>query len=209
MAPPLTVLLVDDHTMLLEGLREGLERSAIIVLGEARTQQEAVALATHLRPTVTVLDIHLPDGNGFDAAREIRAHHPEGRILMLTGDATLDDLRRALNSGVHGLCLKTASRHTLADAIRRVARGEAVIPDTLMVSLESTPPPITERERLLLEHLSHGLTNQQIALALRLGEQTVKNQLSRLYAKLGVHNRAAAVVYAINHRLIQPPQETA
>ncbi|MCQ4214764.1 response regulator, partial [Streptomyces longispororuber] len=208
------VLLCDDHAVVRAGLRALLHSTdGIDVVGEAASGEDVLAAATRLRPDVVLMDLQLGDGmDGVTAIRRMAsmAAGPDGRggpvprVLVLTMFDTDADITRALAAGATGYLLKAETPELLFAAIRDAAAGRPVLSGTVadrMVSRIRDPgPSLTERERDILGQLVGGLTNREIARALFLSEATVKSHLGRIYTKLEVQTRAAAVATAARHR---------
>jgi two-component system response regulator DevR len=201
--------LLDDHEVVRRGVRELLEgesRGEITVAGEAGTADEALRRLPAVRPDVAILDVRLPDGNGVEVCREIRSRHPEIQCLMLTSFADDEALFDAIMAGAAGYVLKQVRGSDLVDSVRRVAAGQSLLDPTLTTKLldrlrrgpdeEPGVEQLTEQERKILDLLSDGLTNRQIGERLYLAEKTVKNYVSNLLMKLGMHRRTEAAVYA-------------
>jgi len=214
------VFLLDDHELVRRGVRDLLEADGDIeVVGEAGTVEEAVRGAPTTRPDVAVLDVRLPDGDGVEACRDIRSSHPEVRCLMLTSYADDEALVETIMAGASGYVLKQVRSYDLVDSVRRVASGESLLdPDLTARVLERmrTPPRedeqlkhLTDRERTVLDLLAEGLTNRQIGERLSLTEKTVKNYVSNMLIKMGMHRRTEAAVYAArlaeDRRHARPP----
>jgi two-component system, NarL family, response regulator DevR len=201
------VFLLDDHEVVRRGVRDLLEAAGDIeVVGEASTADEALRRVPAVRPEVAVLDVRLPDGNGIEVCRELRATHPEIRCLMLTSFNDDEALFDAIVAGASGYVLKEVRGGDLVDGVRRVARGESLL-DPLatarVIERLRNPPPEDERlsslspqERRILSLLADGLTNRQIAAEMYLAEKTIKNYVSNLLLKLGMHRRTEAAVSA-------------
>ena len=201
------IFLLDDHEIVRRGLRELLDaEDDLEVTGEASTAEEALARIPATRPDVAVLDVRLPDGNGVEVCREIRSRHPEIQCLMLTSYADDEALFDAIMAGASGYVLKQVRGVELIDGIRRVAAGQSLLDPTVtkrvLERLRAAPEEderlagLTEQERKILALLADGLTNRQIAEQLYLAEKTVKNYVSNLLSKLGMHRRTEAAVYA-------------
>ncbi|WP_329127004.1 response regulator transcription factor [Streptomyces sp. NBC_01465] len=208
---PIRVFLVDDHEVVRRGLIDLLDAEPdIAVVGDAGSVEHAVNRGKALRPDVAVLDVRLPDGDGITVCRELRSDMPELACLMLTSFDDDDALLDAIMAGASGYVLKQIRGADLLSAVRTVAAGQSMLdPATtarLMNSLRTEPAPegaqppelagLTARERDILELIGGGLTNRQIGEQLFLSEKTVKNNISRLLAKLGVHRRVQAAVLA-------------
>ncbi|WP_338693302.1 response regulator transcription factor [Streptomyces sp. Q6] len=212
---PVRILLLDDHEVVRRGLRDLLGAEPDMeVVGEAATAAQAIARGPALRPDVAVLDVRLPDGDGITCCRELRVLLPELSCLMLTSFDDDDALLDAIMAGAAGYVLKQIKGSDLVSAVRTVASGQSMLdPATtarLMRSLrgpENAEPTddapvgdgiaeLTAREREILALVGEGLTNRQIGQRLYLSEKTVKNNISRLLAKLGVERRIQAAVLA-------------
>lgn len=200
------VFLVDDHEVVRRGLRELLNaEDDIEVVGEAGTAGMAVAAIAQANPDVAVLDVRLPDGNGVEVCRDVRARDPELACLMLTSFSDDEALFDAIMAGASGYLLKQVRGNDLVDAIRRVAEGDSLLDpaltgkvlDRLRRGQDEDPrlASLSEQERRILVHISEGLTNRQIAEQMHLAEKTVKNYVSNLLAKLGMQRRTQAAVF--------------
>jgi DNA-binding NarL/FixJ family response regulator len=205
-ASSIRVFLLDDHEIVREGLRALLEAQLDCeVVGEASTAAEALARIPPLAPDVAVLDVRLPDGDGVEVCREVRAAQPDVRCLMLTSFADDEALFQAIVAGASGYVLKQIKGTDIVDAVRRVAGGESLLdPDATRRVLERirNPPDedqrlasLTPQERRILGYITDGLTNRQIADQMFLAEKTVKNYVSNLLAKLGMERRTQAAVF--------------
>ena len=201
------VFLLDDHEVVRQGVRRVLEDDADLeVVGEAGAATGAVEAIEAARPDVAVLDVRLPDGNGVDVCREIRARHPEIACLMLTSFADDEALAQAVLAGASGYVLKQIQGNELVSSVRSVASGHSLIdPATTRRVLEGLRRAheehegverLTPREREILELIAAGKTNRQIGAELYLAEKTVKNYVSNLLAKLGMGRRSEAAAYA-------------
>ena len=201
------VFLLDDHELVRAGVRDLIETDGDIeVVGEAGTVDEAIPRVPATRPDVGILDVRLPDGNGVEACRDIRSSHPEVRCLMLTSYSDDDALFDAIMAGASGYLLKQVRSNDLIESVRRVAAGQSLLDPALTATVLErmrNPPEqdeqlkrLTEQERRILDLLAEGLTNRQIGERLFLAEKTVKNYVSNLLLKLGMHRRTEAAVYA-------------
>ncbi|HEY5836318.1 response regulator transcription factor [Streptomyces sp.] len=208
---PVRVFLLDDHEVVRRGVRDLLDAEPDIeVVGEAGTAEQALARGPALRPDVAVLDVRLPDGDGITVCRELRSGMPGLACLMLTSFDDDEALLDAIMSGAAGYVLKQIKGSDLVSAVRTVASGQSMLdPATtarLMSSLRddgaATGPgqqalaALSPREHEILGLIGEGLTNRQIGRRLYLSEKTVKNNVSRLLAKLGVERRIQAAVIA-------------
>jgi DNA-binding NarL/FixJ family response regulator len=209
------LLLCDDHAVVRAGLRALLSSAdGIEVVGEAGSGEEALALAARLRPDVVLMDLQLGDGiDGVTATRELTSGTAAAsgaaapRVLVLTMFDTDADITRAVEAGATGYLLKAERPEELFAAIRDAAAGRtalsAPVADRLLARLRDPRPSLSEREREILQQLSGGLGNREIARALFISEATVKTHLQRIYGKLGVETRAGAVAVAKERRLVR------
>jgi DNA-binding NarL/FixJ family response regulator len=201
------ILLADDHAILSAGLRALLSYyDDVEVVGEARDGAEAVACVNELLPDIVLMDIAMPGMNGIDATRLIREQHPETRVLVLTQHEERQYVLALLQAGASGYILKRALGSDLIVAVRAVASGETFLyPAVSTVVVEEMQRPsetLTPREREVLEHIVHGETSPQIAEALSLSVKTVEWHRNNLMSKLGVHNAAELVRFALQHGLV-------
>jgi two-component system response regulator DevR len=200
------VFLLDDHEIVRRGVRELLEtEDDLAVVGEAGTAEEALARIPPTAPDVALLDVRLPDGDGIEVCREIRSLHEDIACLMLTSFADDEAVYSAILAGAAGYVLKQVRGSDLVDAIRRVATGESLLDpavtarvlDRLRQRDEGDElASLTDQEKRLLGLIAEGLTNRQIGERMYLAEKTIKNYVSNLLAKLGMHRRTEAAAYA-------------
>jgi DNA-binding NarL/FixJ family response regulator len=204
----LRLMIVDDHPVVREGLRGMLEADpGITVVGEAASGDEAVVRAGELRPDVILMDLRMPDGDGVSATSRILANRPESRVIVLTTYETDQDIVRAVEAGAAGYLLKDTSRADLLAAIVSASRGETVLSPSVATRLVTRMrAPATEslspREAEVLSLVARGLTNGEIGKALFISETTVKTHLLRVFGKLGVSDRTAAVTTALDRGLL-------
>jgi two-component system, NarL family, response regulator DevR len=200
------LLLVDDHEIVRRGLRELLEAEGDLeVVAQAGSLDEALALDIST-VDVAVLDVRLPDGSGVDLCRQLRTDHPDLGCLMLTSFADNEALNASVLAGARGYVLKNVRGTELITSIRRVANGEMLLTSDQVdrarerlrrqiiedIRIESLSP----QEHRILDLLSEGLSNREIADAMFLAEKTVKNYVSNLLAKLGFQRRTEAALFA-------------
>jgi DNA-binding NarL/FixJ family response regulator len=210
------VLLVDDQSLLREGLRTLLELHADLrVVGEAGDGLDAERLVERFRPGVVLMDLRMPRRNGVEATRRITTRWPNVQVLVLT---TYDDdelVFQSIEAGASGYLLKDVGSDALADAIRAASRGESPLRPSIarkvLRRLRARPSssvadaptePLTGRELDVLRLLGTGATNRDIAERLSLTEGTVKNYISAILAKTGLHDRTQAALYAVRRGLI-------
>jgi DNA-binding NarL/FixJ family response regulator len=205
----LRLLVVDDHPVVRMGLVAMLsDLEDVEVVAEAADGEEAVVLARRHRPDVVLMDLRMPGVDGATATARLRADGDGPAVLVLTTYDTDADIVRAVEAGANGYLLKDAPRETLADAIRRAARGETVLAPPVVARLAHrmrTPvgPVLTDRETQVLQCVARGLSNSQVGRELHIGEATVKTHLLRSFEKLGVADRTAAVTAAYRAGLIE------
>ena len=201
----ISVLLVDDHSLVRKGFRRLLEDApGICVLGEASDGHEAVEAVGALRPQVVVMDFALPSMNGAVATRRIRELYPETAVLILSMHAEPSYVRTCLEAGARGYLLKNAMDLELVSAVRRVAAGEQVLDQRLGKFAEAADaqPKLSTRELEVLQLIVHGKSNKEIAVVLKLSVNTVSVHRANIMQALQIHNTAELVVYAIRSGLV-------
>ncbi|GAA2434516.1 response regulator [Streptomyces sp. NPDC059118] len=219
-APPIRVLIVDDQMMVREGFSVLLNAMpGIEVVGEAVDGRQAIAQVAALRPDVVLMDIRMPELNGIEATREIVAADADAKVLVLTTFDLDEYVYQALRAGASGFLLKDASARQLADGVRVVAAGEALLAPTVtkrlineFSKLAETPRSpalarvgdLTERETEVLVLIAQGRSNAEIASHLVVAESTIKTHVSRILVKLGLRDRTQAAVFAYEARLVTP-----
>jgi NarL family two-component system response regulator LiaR len=199
------VLIADDHGIVRAGLASilGFEDD-IAVVGEANNGLHAVEQCKALRPDVIIMDLMMPQLNGVEATVRITREMPETKVMILTTYGSADDIGRALEAGAAGTMIKTVSNDTLVSAIRQIAAGGSCIAPEIRRMLMSEPPTpdLTERQREILAAAMRGLTNEDIARQFNITSSGVKQCLSKIYQKLNVANRAEAIAYALNKKIV-------
>ncbi len=214
-SPPLRIVLADDHPVVREGLAAMLAAHADFeVVGEAGDGAVAARLVRDLQPDVLLTDLRMPVLDGVALTAEVARTAPSVRVLVLTTYDSDADIVRAVEAGATGYVLKDTPSAQLFDAIRSTARGETVLAPTVAAKLVTRmrspgPDALTPREVEVLEQVAHGLTNAEIGRALYIGEATVKTHLLRVFAKLGVDDRTAAVTVAMQRGIIATPDARA
>ncbi|MFF4386302.1 MULTISPECIES: response regulator transcription factor [unclassified Streptomyces] len=214
------VLIVDDQVMVREGFSVLLNAmDGIEVVGEAVDGREAIEQVAALRPDVVLMDIRMPRMNGLEATREIVAADTDAKVLVLTTFDLDEYVYQALRAGASGFLLKDASARQLADGVRVVAAGEALLAPSVTKRLivefskisqarQLADPAgsgeLTERETEVLVLIAQGLSNAEIADRLVVAESTIKTHVSRILVKLGLRDRTQAAVYAYETRLVTP-----
>ncbi|MFE2989938.1 response regulator [Streptomyces sp. NPDC059262] len=217
------VLIADDQMMVREGFSVLLNAMPDIeVVGEAVNGREAIARVRELSPDVVLMDIRMPELNGIEATREIAAMDGSAKVLVLTTFDLDEYVYQALRAGASGFLLKDASARQLADGVRLVAQGEALlapsvtrrlitefsklseIPKLPAVANPGAFGELTERETEVLVLIAQGLSNAEIAERLVVAESTIKTHVSRVLVKLGLRDRTQAAVFAYEARLVRP-----
>ena len=201
----ITVLIVDDHFMARMGLAVPIngERD-MTVIAEARNAAQAIALYRQHRPDVVTMDYFMPDQNGVEATRAIRAEFPQARILMLSGRDGEEDIHRAVDAGVCGYLTKAAERDAVIAAIRSVHAGQQVFPPEVAAKLaaRNEREPLTEREIKILRLIVDGRSNKEISTALHMSGGLVKLHVSKILEKLGAPDRTRAATLAIARGIV-------
>jgi DNA-binding NarL/FixJ family response regulator len=210
------VLLADDHRMLREGLRRTLEDSGVEVVGEAEDGAQAVRLALDTDPDVVVMDVTMPNVDGVESTRQLRAERPDARVVMLTMHSDQDIVANAIRAGASGYLTKDCTSEELVGAIQAVAGGDTVLSPELAGAMlqevqklgkaASQPPAepiITMREVEVLQLIADGLSTPEVAERLYISLKTVKNHLASIYQKLDSRDRTQAVVRAVRMGIIR------
>ena len=213
MTRPIRLFIADDHAIIRKGIRAMLETVPDIELvGEAVNGREAVSGVEKLRPDVILMDLVMPDMDGIEAIRRIKAQQPKACILVLTTFAGEDKIFPAIKAGALGYHLKDASPEELVQAIRQVYRGQPslhpIIARKVLQELAGpaaerppTPEPLTQREVEVLQLVAQGLDNQEIADKLVISEATVRTHVSNILGKLQLASRTQAALYALREGL--------
>lgn len=208
------VLLADDHRMLREGLRRSMVDEGFDVVGEADNGEEAVRLVAELIPDVVLMDVSMPEMDGVEATRIIRATDTPTRIIMLTMHADTEVLADAIRAGASGYLVKDCSTDEVAEAVRMAANGETALSPQLAATmldevrrLEAPNPAeedrlITKREEEVLQHIADGYSTPEVAERLFISQKTVKNHLASIYQKLDARDRTQAVLQAVRMGIV-------
>jgi two-component system, NarL family, response regulator NreC len=208
------ILICDDHMLFVEGVKAMLRNeSSLEILGEARDGRQAIDLAQQLKPDVLLMDISMPDMNGFEATRRVHKAEPAIKVLILTMHDEEELVARCLEAGASGYIIKDAPASQLMYAIEAVYRGEKYLSPAVLNKViggyvqNSTRPKtsydrLTSREREILKLLAEGLSVKDIAIHLNLSVKTVEAHKYNLMKKIDVHDRAELIKYAIQKKLI-------
>ena len=200
------ILIADDHAIVRVGLVTLLgAQDDFVVVGEASNGSEAVTRALKLKPDVVVMDLVMPKKNGVAATTELHEKLPTAKCLILTSFGTAEELQAALHAGAAGILLKSTANGKLVATIRKIATGKTVIADDVeqLLSEEQPIPDLSPRQREILESITRGLSNAQIALQLDISAESVKTHMAKLFAKLGAANRTEAVAIALKKHLLK------
>jgi DNA-binding NarL/FixJ family response regulator len=205
---PVRVLIVDDHMLFRQGVRSAIEgQEDIEVVGEAGDGKDALSKARKLKPDLILMDIGLPHGSGLEALSAIKDALPGTKIVMLTVHDDDENLFSAVKRGAEGFLCKNVRAQDLVGAVRGVMRGEAALSKRMAarilkefarlakMEVGSTVSQLTPREKEVLQKLSEGLSNKEIAHALYISENTVKAHVTNILRKLHLQNRSQAAVY--------------
>jgi NarL family two-component system response regulator LiaR len=210
-ADVISVLIADDHPFVRHGLRTYLETlDDLEVVGEASDGAEAVALVGQLLPEVVLMDLVMPELDGVEATRAIRAASPSTKVIVLTSFDDDEKVFPAIKAGAAGYLLKDVRPAELAEAVRKASRGEALLAPSvaarLMQEVSGERPPsagLTERELEVLRLIARGMSNKLIAHELVVSEKTVKTHVSNILAKLHLADRTQAALYAVREGLAE------
>jgi DNA-binding NarL/FixJ family response regulator len=219
-ARPIDVLIVDDHPLFRDGLKRALEfEDDIRVVGQCKDGPEALTSARQYDPDVILLDVNLPEMNGLQVARQIRSENQRIKVIVLTAYHDSQQVMHAMRAGASAYCAKDVTPDDLVKTIRVVASGNYVVDDRVMSheelqqwmssSLASIPShivdgeehfvPLSPRELEILDFVTNGMSNKEIASRLRISQQTVKNHMTSILKKLNVQDRTQAAVTALRH----------
>jgi two-component system, NarL family, response regulator len=201
-----TVLVVDDHALLRTGVVNIIRQEPDLeVVAEASNGVEAVAAFERYRPDVTLLDLRMPEMEGVEAVRQIRARDPQARVIVLTTYDTDDDISRALKAGAKAFVLKDIAADALVACVHDVLNGKTYLAPSAAAKLAErvSRVELTPRELSALRLLADGQSNKEIATALGITERTVKTHLGHLFDKLGVTSRTEAVKVAVRRGLVR------
>jgi DNA-binding NarL/FixJ family response regulator len=204
-----SIVLVDDHTMLRQGLRRALEAEGVVVLGEASNGTEAVRLALDLKPDVVLMDVSMPGTDGIEATRLLMGADARQRVVMLTMHVDRDIIDRAFRSGAVGYLTKDASITDVVSAIDLASNGDRPMSPHLASAMldasrgNSDESIISAREEEVLQLVANGLGTSEIADQLFISQKTVKNHLSSIYEKLDARDRTQAVLMAVKMGIVK------
>lgn len=207
------LMLADDHRMLREGLSRSMTEHGFDVVGEARDGVEAVNMAYSLKPDVILMDVTMPEMDGVEACRQVRAAVPGSRVVMLTMHADQEVLANAIRAGACGYLVKDCSTEEIASAVRMAANGDTALSPQLAASmldevrkLDRAPSReervVTKREEEVLQLIADGCSTSEVADQMYISQKTVKNHLASIYQKLDARDRTQAVLQAVRMGIV-------
>jgi DNA-binding NarL/FixJ family response regulator len=205
------VLIADDHPLMLAGIRRALERAeSIDVVGEARSGRELLDMIQRRRPRMVLMDLRMPGISGCECIEQIREQWPEIKVVVLSASDDRRTIESALAAGASAYIVKSVNPFDIASVLRQasgngtvfhaIASGRPVVGEAAAAAVQG--PALTERERTILASAASGMTTAAISETLWVSEHTVKFHLTNIYRKLGVHNRAGAVRYALESGIV-------
>ena len=200
------VLIADDHSVVRMGLTALLKyQKGITVVGDAQDGAEAAEKTAALKPDVVIMDLMMPGTDGIEGTRRVRAASPESKVLILTTFGTSNEVGRALDAGAIGAIMKGADNDELIAAIRKAAVGDGTISSEIKQSLEvkASIPKLTNRQLEILDWVTRGFSNPDIAKHLGISADAVKQHLNVVFQKLGASSRAEAVAIALREQLLK------
>lgn len=209
----INVLIVDDHSLVRQGLKQILElEQDIRIVGQAGDGEEALVKVQQLKPDVVLLDINMPKLNGIQTLRRLKDIDKTTRVIMLTFHEDQEYLYETINLGANGYVLKDSESESLISAVRDVYKGSSYIQPSLASNLvkefnrgqslgDSRDNKMTRREYEVLTLIAEGLNNKEIACSLFISEKTVKNHVSNIFKKIDVNDRTQAAIYAYKHNI--------
>jgi len=215
------ILIADDHAIFRDGLRRLLDsEEAITIVGEAGNGAECIKMLGSLKPDILLLDLHMPDKNGFAVLEEVNFDTIPTRVIILTAAEEYRELVRAMRLGARGIVAKESAIDLLVKSIHHVHAGEIWVDSRMTDGIinafsassksgsHSEKPLLSDREMEIVQLVAQGFQNKELGKKLFISENTVKNHVRNIFDKLGVSDRLELMLYAIHHRLIDKPEET-
>ena len=203
---PIRIMLADDHMLMRMGLSTLIAcEDDMKVVGEAHNGRQAVELALALKPDIVIMDLMMPELSGAEATRLIHEACPETRIMVLTSFGTSKEMSDAITNGADGALMKDTAADELIGAIRDIVAGKRLIPERLMRQAEedNITPKLSDRHLEILSSIAQGQSNSDIAKQYGLSEISIKKQVSKIFARLGVSNRSEAVALALRKQMLK------
>ena len=204
--PKIRILIADDHKLMRMGLVSLFNvQKDMTVIGEAEDGEQAIRMASELRPDIVIMDLMMPKVNGADATAAILAENPKIGIVVLSSFSNSFDMAHAISNGARGAQAKESPTEDLIAAIRTVASGGTALAPEIVKSMKGNPPPppLTEKQMAILRSVTRGLSNQDIAVQFGISPVSVKKHLTVIFAKLGVATRAEAASIALQKHLLK------
>ena len=208
------VLLADDHRMLREGLRRSLSEEGFEIVGEAENGEQAVDMAADLQPDIVLMDVSMPEMDGVEATRIIRATDTDTQVIMLTMHADNEVLAEAIRSGASGYLVKDCSTEEVSEAVRMAVQGDTALSPQLAATMldevrrldvpdtSEADRVVTKREEEVLQRIADGCSTPEVAEQLYISQKTVKNHLASIYQKLDARDRTQAVLQAVRMGIV-------
>ena len=205
-----SVMLVDDHTMLRQGLRRSLETEGIPVVAEASNGEEAIKLALDAKPSVVLMDVSMPQIDGIEATRRIMQADARQRVVILTMHIDRDVIERAMKAGAVGYMTKDSTVKEVVLAVKLAANGDRILSprlaEVMLQEAKNDSGPVSllsPREEELLQHIADGLATSEVAEKMYISQKTVKNHLASIYEKLNARDRTQAVLMAVKMGIVK------
>ena len=203
---PIRIMLADDHMLMRMGLSTLIDcEDDMKIVGEAKNGRQAVELAHALKPDIIIMDLMMPELSGAEATKLIHDAYPEIKIMVLTSFATSKEMSDAIMNGADGALMKDTAADELIKTIRAIVAGERIIPDRLMrqAAEDNVTPKLSDRHLEILSSIAQGQSNSDIAKQYGLSEISIKKQVSKIFARLGVSNRSEAVALALRKQMLK------
>ena len=203
---PIRIMLADDHMLMRMGLSTLVDcEEDMKIVGEAKNGRQAVELAHALKPDIIIMDLMMPELSGAEATKLIHDAYPEIKIMVLTSFGTSKEMSDAITNGADGALMKDTAADELIKAIRAIVAGERIIPDRLMrqAAEDNVTPKLSDRHLEILSSIAQGQSNSDIAKQYGLSEISIKKQVSKIFARLGVSNRSEAVALALRKQMLK------
>lgn len=207
---PPSVMLVDDHTMLRQGLRRSLETEGIPVIAEASNGEEAIKIALDTKPNVVLMDVSMPQIDGIEATRRLVQADARQRVVILTMHIDREVIERAMKAGAVGYMTKDSSVKEVVMAIKLAANGDRILSprlaEVMLQEAKKEEGPVSllsPREEELLQHIADGLATSEVAEKMYISQKTVKNHLASIYEKLQARDRTQAVLMAVKMGIVK------
>ena len=203
---PIRIMLADDHMLMRMGLSTLIDcEDDMKIVGEAKNGRQAVELAHALKPDIIIMDLMMPELSGAEATKLIHDAYPEIKIMVLTSFGTSKEMSDAITNGADGALMKDTAADELIKAIRAIVAGERIIPERLMrqAAEDNITPKLSDRHLEILSSIAQGQSNSDIAKQYGLSEISIKKQVSKIFARLGVSNRSEAVALALRKQMLK------